>query len=303
MPLRRIVVGVDFSPSSVAAATWCVKHFAPGAEFVLVHATESASPDGNGGSSLENIQTGGNECPRRRLEALAHGFDSECVTTEEVSGAAAAMLIAVARRTNADLIVVGRQGERATFRQRLGGVADQLLRSAPVPVLLAAGPLDAPPRRILAAVEADPMQGPVLEWAAALAQHHGGDVTALRVLSNGTLSYVLSIEAVTEGKTQFTSDEIQARFADEGALWAQRLVASGLPPARVHSEVAFGEPAEGVLAAAARVHADLIVLGRRGARPVRRFFLGSVTNDVVHLAPGPVLVVVEGAGESNGAGR
>jgi hypothetical protein len=44
MTLDRIVVGVDFSAPSVAAANWVARHFAPGAEVVLVHALVIPEP-------------------------------------------------------------------------------------------------------------------------------------------------------------------------------------------------------------------------------------------------------------------
>jgi hypothetical protein len=37
LELRKIVVGVDFTDASLAAARWAAAHFAPDAEIVLVH--------------------------------------------------------------------------------------------------------------------------------------------------------------------------------------------------------------------------------------------------------------------------
>ncbi|HEY9480241.1 MAG TPA: universal stress protein, partial [Gemmatimonadaceae bacterium] len=37
MQLNRVLVGIDFSAPSLAAARWVAEHFAPRAELVLIH--------------------------------------------------------------------------------------------------------------------------------------------------------------------------------------------------------------------------------------------------------------------------
>jgi nucleotide-binding universal stress UspA family protein len=41
LQLRKIVVGVDFTDASLAAARWAATHFAPDAEIVLAHVVPS----------------------------------------------------------------------------------------------------------------------------------------------------------------------------------------------------------------------------------------------------------------------
>jgi nucleotide-binding universal stress UspA family protein len=53
---------------------------------------------------------------------------------------------------------------------------------------------------------------------------------------------------------------------------------------------AAGEPAEALTTIASQEHADLIVVGNKGMKGVRRV-LGSVPNDVAHSAPCAVLIV------------
>jgi len=53
---------------------------------------------------------------------------------------------------------------------------------------------------------------------------------------------------------------------------------------------ATGEPAEAIVAVAAEIGADLIVVGNKGMKEVRRV-LGSVPNSVAHSAPCSVLSV------------
>ena len=60
----------------------------------------------------------------------------------------------------------------------------------------------------------------------------------------------------------------------------------GLEPV-VHA--AEGDPVDAIVAVAERVEADLIVVGNRGMKGVRRV-LGSVPNSVAHKAPCSVLI-------------
>ncbi|HXY42167.1 MAG TPA: universal stress protein [Vicinamibacteria bacterium] len=58
--------------------------------------------------------------------------------------------------------------------------------------------------------------------------------------------------------------------------------------------VADGDPAEEILAQAARLQADLVVVGTHGRRGFERWALGSVTDRLVRRADRPVLAVPEG---------
>lgn len=66
-----------------------------------------------------------------------------------------------------------------------------------------------------------------------------------------------------------------------------------LPIASIVAHVALGAPAREIVDLAARLDADVIVLGTHGRRGVRRAVLGSVAEHVVRLAGCPVFVVRE----------
>lgn len=55
----------------------------------------------------------------------------------------------------------------------------------------------------------------------------------------------------------------------------------------------IGDPGEAICAIAKTWSADLIMLGRRGRSGLSEFFLGSVSNYVMHHAPCSVLIVQE----------
>ncbi len=52
-----------------------------------------------------------------------------------------------------------------------------------------------------------------------------------------------------------------------------------------------GRPAEEIAGLAEELGVDLVVVGCRGVGPVKRLVTGSVSEGVVHLAPGPILVM------------
>jgi nucleotide-binding universal stress UspA family protein len=56
-------------------------------------------------------------------------------------------------------------------------------------------------------------------------------------------------------------------------------------------EVETGGPAETLADRADRMDADLVVVGSRGLGAVKRAFLGSTSNRLVHICKRPVLVV------------
>jgi nucleotide-binding universal stress UspA family protein len=52
-----------------------------------------------------------------------------------------------------------------------------------------------------------------------------------------------------------------------------------------------GDPAKALVTIAKKVEADLVVVGNRGMKGVKRLVLGSVPNDVAHKAPCAVLIL------------
>jgi len=73
-------------------------------------------------------------------QAFAHDCDRdaevEAELLETIGARASTMIVEAARRWEADLIVMGTHGRRGLQRLALGSDAEQVLRSAPIPVLM-----------------------------------------------------------------------------------------------------------------------------------------------------------------------
>jgi len=81
---------------------------------------------------------------------------------------------------------------------------------------------------------------------------------------------------------------VAAGWADFSRTWQGQLLQS---PRRVVSHVRFGKPANGIVQLASDLSADLIVVGTHGRQGLTRFLLGSVSEQLLHLAACPVLVM------------
>ncbi len=80
----------------------------------------------------------------------------------------------------------------------------------------------------------------------------------------------------------------QAAGEDLMAAAAALLNAAGVD---YESEVGGGDPAHAIIDIAERYRCDLIVMGARGTGALRSALLGSVSNEVLHAATVPVMIV------------
>lgn len=86
--------------------------------------------------------------------------------------------------------------------------------------------------------------------------------------------------------------DLAGRQVDTGRLLSQaRELLAGSHGAAIETRAAVGDPAVVLTDVAREVHAQLLIVGRRGGDFVRRTLLGSVAQRVVEHAPCDVLVV------------
>jgi nucleotide-binding universal stress UspA family protein len=283
----RVVVGVDFSPASLAAARWAAHHLVPGAELVLAHVVEvPAMPTYLRGvaHAADRMADRATEMMRIALTALADALGSVRCAIEVRSGRPAEQLHAVAEEHEADLLVVGRTGRRVRAVKQLGSTIERLLRRSATPVMVAGGPLSAAPRRILAAVDEGDLAIDVLEWAGKMASRAqpecSGTVTALHVTSDMLHPY------------------LGTRGSEAAAvMWLKTRVSEcALDAATTEIAVAPGDPRVEILAAADAFESDLIVVGRCGADGGADTGIGGVARAALRPAARAVLVVPLGAG-------
>jgi nucleotide-binding universal stress UspA family protein len=139
---------------------------------------------------------------------------------------------------------------------------------------------------ILAALDGSPRAPQVLHQAADLAARTGATLHLCRAVH---LPLGIPADAFT-----LTGDQLTARLIDDGVRELGALVDRLHPhvtPIRWGERVCrFGAPPQVVVAVAAELHADLVVLGSHGYGVVDRL-LGTTAARIVHHAACSVLVV------------
>ena len=234
----------------------------------------------------------------RRLKGLAAPGATRLVAEGEVRD----VIRAQAECIHADLVVMTTHGRGPLGRFWLGSVADELVRTLPMPVLLVR-PREGVPdlereadvKRILIPLDGSALAEQVLEPAAELGALTDAEFTLVRVVRPVVIgAYALGAGGLGQlavGMEQLEAEHKRRCEQAENYLEeiAARLRARKLT---VRTHVATEEqPAVGILQEAQKADADLIALATHGRRGLSRLFLGSVADKVVRGGRLPVLLL------------
>lgn len=135
--------------------------------------------------------------------------------------------------------------------------------------------------RILLPTDGSASMRPVIDHAAALADHHDATIHALYVLDTATLTRL-----PMETNWEVISDMLQqeGNSALEG-------VAERTQQVPVEESLVEGSPSKEIVAYAEEYDVDVIVMGTHGRGGLDRLLLGSVAERVVRTSPVPVMTV------------
>lgn len=296
---RRIVVGVDGSPSSRAALRWAVRQAAlTGSAVDAVTAwRDPAAYLGYGwlvadssyaelaaktlADTVENTKRGSNVSVRQLV----------------VPGHPAAVLTEAAR--GADLLVVGRRGHGGFPGLLLGSVSQHCAQRSPCPAVIIPGsgdnwpaqgtdaggdlatrPFGGHEHRVVVGVDGSDSSKAALSWAFRQARLTGAalePVIAWEFPAN--YGYPLPVPVDTDLE----------EFATEVVTRAVAGVSSPDEQVTISPKVAEGDAARVLLDASAG--ADLLAVGSRGHGGFAGTLLGSVSQHCAHHATVPVLII------------
>lgn len=297
---RIVMLPLDGSTFAEHAVPYAVEAAqAAGAELllILVHVQRvPATTDHAMRDELQRWEEEYLEQEHRYLHGVAERIEGEFGLTPRVllpAGEVDREIERAVRREQVDLVVMTTHGRAGMERAWLGSVADSLVRSLDVPVLLVRPSDDAPAaptvasgyRHVLVALDGSERAERAIAPAAALLGD-GGRLTLLRVAA--------APSAVTSPflphAAQLTRRQVEARQAvAEEYLDGQRRRLGDISQVETAVVVDY-HPARAILSYAADHDADLVALGTHGRGPVGRLVLGSVSDKIVRASDAPLLV-------------
>ncbi|HTW32629.1 MAG TPA: universal stress protein [Candidatus Sulfotelmatobacter sp.] len=299
---HNILVATDFSDASRRAVSEAVALAAENhAQVSVVHVAHNdwryESLDNPPQLDLERIDA------QMQLESSIHEVRPEqnIRTILIKHGPAAEAIAKVARENAADLLVLGTRGRGGLPKLALGSVAEQALRIAPCPVITVGPQSEIPVRAdgshpILFATDFDSASTKALPLALAIARNRQARLILIHMM--------MPIPATSTSLSAYVPAAAGADELEEWqGSWRQRTVQKlkdFLPSDTGLAEepeflVGTDFLSEGILAAAERRKAGLIVMGatRKGMPRVSAHFPWSAVHEVVRYATCPVLTVAE----------
>jgi nucleotide-binding universal stress UspA family protein len=141
------------------------------------------------------------------------------------------------------------------------------------------------PRRIIVGVDGSEDSGRALDWAVALMEGRRMEGSDGEIIAVHVLGLLTHLGGTTIVPSETHRGEVTELLEHE---WCRPLASSRVP---YRALVVDGEPVHALMAAAREQAADLIVVGRRGAGGSLGPLIGSTSQQLVHQAVFPIVVV------------
>jgi nucleotide-binding universal stress UspA family protein len=254
--IKRVLYLTDFSPASERVLPFAVslarKHHAT---LEALHVLTPAIPQTCPAAVRADVELADAEMKRLRGSVTGVGLQINMARGVSVAEAIAEAI----RDRHIDLIVLGTHGRTGTPRLLLGSVAEEIFRQSPVPVLTIGPHVPCFPNaaaefhRILFATDFSSESEAAAPFAFSFADEGPARLMLLNVKPK--------LEPISE------TNEKKFEVSVTEAIRQLREIAPSEAETYNPAEVAvdYGEPGERIVAAAEKWHADLIVLGVKGA--------------------------------------
>lgn len=286
--MRKILLPLDGSPLGEQALAHALAQLQPGDRVVLVRATNHRylQLDTDSVNSLSDI---GVAKAQEYLTDIGRTLNNHGLLVDKrvIIDSPREAILTVAHEEQPDLILMSSHGYTGNRRFLLGSVAEGVARHAACPVWLVrchqlTEPKPVATERVMIALDTGPLAERGLDFAVDWLRARGSELvlycaTGLSEPESGGWSPGASIRREMVADAREYLARVAQRLEERG--WRTRQVVEDAPAAA------------GILDAADREGADLIVLTSHARTGLDRWFMGSVAERVFRHAACPVLLV------------
>lgn len=287
MATRKLVLGFDGSPEAHDALVLADRVAkAEDAQIVAVVAVEIPTLALTAMDPEPEMFAGSEE----KMREVVAAFPNRSVQTRFVaSSSASRALHDVAEAEGADLVVIGSTHRASIGRVLPGSVGERLLYGAPCAVVVAPRGYAKGEHFGLAIIGVGYDGGDEAKLALVYARRLAAR-TSVRIRLIGVVSEESDAASVDAPRIAKLREAMEQRL-EEAAEFARKPDANG---GVVTVETAVGQGNPALVLAEQGVELDVLVVGSRGYGPVLRTLVGGVSNNLIRLAPCPVVVVPRG---------
>ena len=296
--IRKILIPTDFSDcarSALDRAFFLARRYAAEVHFlhvVVLHDDNPVAPISTFPESEEIHRHLATLAEAEMAKIQASVPDLETVAHVRHGLAAAPAILDLAMQEGIDLIVLGAHGRRGWRRFLLGSVAEEVVRLANCPVLtVRVADKDGTPTStglgpLLAPVDFSHESAIALGVAKELAAEWDVELHLLYVMEKPLSPYYEP--SLLPRRDDLDRDTVKASLEKDLQRFAATTDGPQVAQLKVH--VLEGKPAEIIAEFGRSLGIPVIVMATHGLRGIEAFLLGSVTEKVVRLAEGAVLV-------------
>ena len=293
--IKKILCAIDRSPSSLQAfgyalalAKW------QSARLNLLEVVEEApAPGVTRAPKSDGVPTDTRAALERDLRRMLTARRASRVKVEISlrKGTVVQEILAQAKESRSDLLVIGTHGRGGVQRLVLGSVAEKVLRLATCPVLTVRRGVrlarrgGSPFETILCPTDFSPSANRAVAYAKRLAQEADAELILMTSVDWPFGDAVLAGE-VAELRKSMESDAREAL--------TRLLPRSGANRSRAQAIVAIGKSSAAIIKVARARSVDLIVMGVSGRGALDVALLGSTTHHMIREGSWPVLTVRTG---------
>ncbi|WP_263417972.1 universal stress protein [Terriglobus albidus] len=285
---ERILVGTDFSEPAERAfdvAFEFAEQF--GSHLYIAHAISLMLPSMASAGIVPEAVDALVQSAKEELNKVIRSRRTNAVSIEKVVafGGAEEVLLEAVREKKIDLLVLGTHASLGIARIALGSVAESVMRHISCPVLITGPKCQRTSNlfgSILFATDLTTTGTRAARYAAALAEQFQSMLTIFHAM--------VKKESVASGRREESENasrlQLEFLLPETADLWCSP-----------HMELAYGDPAEEILAMESNCDATLIVTGTGRHRALADHSPHSTLSKVLHIAKCPVLAVPDSTGE------